>query len=94
VKKQRNTHLLKVQEPISGRFNERFLGKTVQVLVEGESKKPHLNKADNADNPQLIGRTAQDGIVVFNAPKILRGNFAKVKIIKTAPLTLFGEWQN
>jgi tRNA-2-methylthio-N6-dimethylallyladenosine synthase len=90
VKKHRNTHLLKVQEPISGRFNKQFLGKTVEVLVEGTSKKPHLNKADELNHPQLIGRTSQDGIVVFNGPESLSGNFAKVKINKTAPLTLFG----
>ena len=92
VKKERNIHLLKVQEPISGKFHEQFLGKTVDVLVEGASKKPHLNNADGLGYPQLIGRTAQDSIVVFNAPLSLSGNFAKVKIDKAAPLTLFGKY--
>ncbi|MFI4912293.1 MAG: tRNA (N6-isopentenyl adenosine(37)-C2)-methylthiotransferase MiaB [Sedimentisphaeraceae bacterium JB056] len=91
VKKERNNHLLGIQEPISGRFNEQFMGKTVEVMVEGLSKKPHLNNADGLNNPQLIGRTSQDGIVVFNGPESLSGSFAKVKINKTAPLTLFGE---
>ncbi len=90
VKKQRNTHLLKVQDPISGRFSSQFMGKTVDVLVEGLSKKPHLNNAGGLSHPQLIGRTAQDCIVVFNGPQSLSGQFAKVKIDKTAPLTLFG----
>ena len=39
----------------------------------------------------MAGRTATDYIVVFNAPVSLAGEFAKVKITKTSPLTLFGE---
>ncbi len=38
-----------------------------------------------------MGRTAEDWIVVFNGPKSLAGEFAKVKIIRVSPLTLFGE---
>jgi len=91
VKKRRNIELLAVQEKISGRLNAEFLGKKVRVLVEGLSKKPHLNVAENKDNPQLIGRTAADYIVVFNGPASLAGRFVEVKITQTSPLTLFGE---
>jgi tRNA-2-methylthio-N6-dimethylallyladenosine synthase len=42
-------------------------------------------------SPQLVGRTAEDWIVVFNGPVSLAGEFAKVKITRTSPLTLFGE---
>ncbi len=90
IKKQRNTELLELQNNISDEDNKRFLDKTVEVLVEGPSKKPHLNKADHENNPQLIGRTATDHIVVFNGPKSLAGQFVKVRITKTAPVTLFG----
>ena len=91
VKKRRNTELLAVQEKISGGLSGEFLGETVTVLVEGLSKKPHLN-AENAENqPQLVGRTGQGWIVVFNGPIERAGEFVKVKITKTSPLTLFGE---
>jgi tRNA A37 methylthiotransferase MiaB len=60
------------------------------VLVEGPSKKSQQNTDENG-NPQLVGRTADDWIVVFNGPASLAGQFAQVKIIKTSPLTLFGE---
>jgi len=90
VKKQRNTELLAVQNKISARYNKRFLGQTLEVLVEGTSKKPHLDSAENAGMPQLVGRTATDYIVVFNGPESLAGEFAKVKITKVSPLTLFG----
>jgi len=63
----------------------------VKILIEGLSKKPHLNTGDSGDRPQLVGRTDTDYIVVFNGPLSLAGQFAKVKIIKTSPLTIFGE---
>ena len=90
VKKSRNIKLLAVQEKISEQLSAEFLDKQVTVLVEGLSKKPHLNDTEGGDKPQLIGRTATDYIVVFNGPLSLAGQFAKVKITKTSPLTLFG----
>jgi len=91
VKQKRIAELLAAQEKISDELSRDFLGKEVQVLVEGLSKKSHLNIFDGGDNPQLLGRTATDYIVVFNGPVSLAGRFAKVKITKTSPLTLFGE---
>ena len=91
VKQRRNIELLAVQEKISDELSRDFLDKEVKILVEGLSKKPHLNAVDGQDNPQLIGRTATDYIVVFNGPVSLAGRFVKVKITRTSPLTLFGE---
>ena len=91
VKKQRNYELLAVQEKISDELSREFSGKTLGVLVEGLSKKPHLDAENGENRPQLVGRTAEDWIVVFNGPRSLAGEFAKVKITKTSPLTLFGE---
>lgn len=93
IKKQRNYKLLAVQEKISGELSRNFLGRTVKVLVEGPSKKSHLNPAGGEDNPQLVARTADDYIVVFNGPARLAGQFANVKITKTSPLTLFAQLQ-
>lgn len=91
IKKYRNVELLKVQNEISGKENEKLMGRTIEVLVEGPSKKPHLNSTDNNGLPQLIGRTATDHIVVFNGDEKISGKFVKVSVIKTAPLTLFGK---
>ncbi|MHC4075226.1 MAG: tRNA (N6-isopentenyl adenosine(37)-C2)-methylthiotransferase MiaB [Planctomycetota bacterium] len=91
IKKKRNNELLAVQEKISAELSENFLGKKVKVLVEGLSKKPHLNSCQNNNLPQLVGRTAGDWIVVFNGPESLAGNFAEVKITKSSSLTLFGD---
>jgi tRNA-2-methylthio-N6-dimethylallyladenosine synthase len=91
VKQQRNVKLLEVISEIAEEDNKRFLGQRLEVLVEGPSKKPHLNKAENQNNPQLIGRTAHDYIVVFNGPESLTGRFVTVTVTKTAPLTLFAK---
>jgi tRNA-2-methylthio-N6-dimethylallyladenosine synthase len=91
VKQKRNIELLAVQEEISAELSAQFLNRQVAVLVEGPSKKPHLNKAAGRDHPQLLSRTADDWIVVFNGPESLAGQFADVRITKTSPLTLFGE---
>ncbi|MHC4151435.1 MAG: TRAM domain-containing protein [Planctomycetota bacterium] len=79
---------------MSSELNKTFLGQTVTVLVEGLSKKPHLNMKENKDEPQLVGRTDTDWIVVFNGPSTLAGKFTKIKVTKTSPLTLFGEMIN
>ncbi|NIP25503.1 MAG: tRNA (N6-isopentenyl adenosine(37)-C2)-methylthiotransferase MiaB [Phycisphaerae bacterium] len=89
VKKKRNIDLLAIQEEISGQLSAEYLDKKVKVLVEGLSKKPHLDSAQSNGNPQLIGRTETDYIVVFNGSQSLSGQFAQVKITKTSPLTLF-----
>ena len=91
VKQKRNTELLAVQERISDELSRDFVGKEVKVLVEGLSKKSHLNLDQSSSERQLVGRTAGDWIVVFNGPISLAGQFVKVKITKTSPLTLFGE---
>jgi tRNA-2-methylthio-N6-dimethylallyladenosine synthase len=91
IKKQRNTQLLAVQEQISDELSKQFIGQTVKVLVEGLSKKPHLDASENNSHPQLIGRTESDYIVVFNGPESLAGKFANIKITRSMPLTLFGQ---
>jgi tRNA-2-methylthio-N6-dimethylallyladenosine synthase len=91
VKRKRNIKLLAVQEKISDGLAKEFLGKEVKVLVEGPSKKANANICEEKGCVQLVGRTAEDWIVVFDGPVSLAGEFAKVKITRTSPLTLSGE---
>jgi tRNA-2-methylthio-N6-dimethylallyladenosine synthase len=90
IKQRRNVELLAVQERISEQLSRDFLGRTVRVLVEGLSKKAHVNPLDDRSHPQLVGRTATDYIVVFNGSPSLAGRFVDVRITDTSPLTLFG----
>jgi tRNA-2-methylthio-N6-dimethylallyladenosine synthase len=91
VKQRRNVELLAVQERISEELSAGFLGRDVTVLVEGLSKKSHVNATDGNNHPQLMGRTSTDSIVVFNGPPSLAGRLVLVRITRTSPLTLFGE---
>lgn len=91
VKQRRNVELLAVQDRIGEELSRDFLGCDVTVLVEGLSKKAHVNPMDAEDRPQLMGRTSTDHIVVFNGPPSLAGRFAQVRITRTSALTLFGE---
>lgn len=97
-KKARNIRLLDEVNRISQEDNKKFTGKTFEVLVEGPSKKPHLNDAAavNAAGKkriQLTSRTSHDYIVVFEGPEELTGQFVEVRITGASPLTLFGELQ-
>jgi len=97
IKRQRNIELLELQNQISYEDNQKLIGKTVEILVEGPSKKPHLNiPKDQLDpeNPllQLTGRTPGDQIVVFNGTRNLIGQIINTKIEKASALTLFGNY--
>jgi tRNA-2-methylthio-N6-dimethylallyladenosine synthase len=99
VKQQRNVELLAVQDRISAELNQAFLGRQVTVLVEGPSKKQARSTGDAQMGQaasaaiQLVGRTSTDHIVVFDGPRSLAGGFARVRITRTSPLTLFGDLQ-
>lgn len=97
IKKQRNTELLKVQEHISLVQNQRMIGKTVQILVEGYSKaaiKAQQAEQDRGEevtwelSSQLVGRTRGDQIVVFSGDSALIGQMIWVTIVAVTPLTL------
>ncbi|MDR1964070.1 MAG: tRNA (N6-isopentenyl adenosine(37)-C2)-methylthiotransferase MiaB [Planctomycetaceae bacterium] len=84
VKKTRNNILLEIQDNISLEQNRRFIGRTVEILVEGVSKRFETGGV------QLSGRTLCDRIVVFDAPDDrLIGQFLKQNIVEAAPFTLF-----
>ena len=91
VKKRRNNDLLAVQGEVSLAHNQGYVGRTVEVLVEGPSR-----RADKqADKPtpgamQLGGRTRGDHIVVFDGPRDLTGRYVDVEITGATAVTLLG----
>jgi tRNA-2-methylthio-N6-dimethylallyladenosine synthase len=90
VKRRRNNELLAVQNAICLEDNQPYLGRSVEILVEGPSKVAQ-RRSDDADVLQLIGRTIHDRIVVFDGPRELIGKIIEVKIEKLDPFTLFGK---
>jgi tRNA-2-methylthio-N6-dimethylallyladenosine synthase len=95
VKKERNNHLLALQNTISEEDNQPFLGRQVEVLVEGPSKTARKRQQQTgSDNPvgplQLTGRTPCDRIVVFEGKRRQVGQVLPVTIYDASALTLFG----
>jgi tRNA-2-methylthio-N6-dimethylallyladenosine synthase len=97
VKRARNNELLAIQNQISLEDNRRFVGQTVQVLVEGPSKSAAKRQESSDPLPavvertdQLTGRTHDDRIVVFGGAPSLAGSFIAVRIDAVTPTTLIG----
>jgi tRNA-2-methylthio-N6-dimethylallyladenosine synthase len=90
VKKRRNNQLLAIQNAISEEDNQPFIGRQVEVLVEGPSK--NAVKHGEAEGPvvQLVGRTMCDRIVVFDGNRRQIGQLLDVAVYDANAFTLFG----
>lgn len=82
VKKRRLTEIVNLQQEHSKYNTERFLGKTVEVLIEKESKKSDAHWA---------GRNSQNTMVVFPKENYQIGDFVNVRIEDCTSATLIGE---
>jgi tRNA-2-methylthio-N6-dimethylallyladenosine synthase len=91
VKKRRNNDLLAIQAEQSLADHRRFVGRTVEVLVEGLSKTGLKQPA--AGPRQLTGRTMSDHIVVFDGHPRLVGRTLAVRVKEASPYTLFADVQ-
>ncbi len=89
VKQRRNHQLLEIQNAVSLEDNQRLIGRTVEVLVEGPSKTDRKQPAAGSVR-QMTGRTVCDRIVVFEGSESLAGKFVDVRIDMATALTLFG----
>ena len=82
VREKRNQRLLETVNGIGKRKYETFIGRQVQILVEGPSKK----------NPaRMTGRTSCNKIVLFDGSKRHLGQLMDVKITRTGSFTLYGD---
>ncbi len=89
VKTARNVELLAVQNEISQEENLQFLGRKVEVLVEGPSK-VSLRKKETGPIRQMTGRTPCDRIVVWEGNERQAGELLQVLIHDASCHTLFG----
>jgi tRNA-2-methylthio-N6-dimethylallyladenosine synthase len=91
VKKRRNQEMLTLQNQISAEDNAQFIGRRVEVLVEGPSKSETKRSDSRSNGPvQLTGRTTCDRIVVFPGNPRLAGSLASISIDDCTPTTLIG----
>jgi tRNA-2-methylthio-N6-dimethylallyladenosine synthase len=90
IKKRRNNEMLNLQNEISEEDNAEFIGKSVEVLVEGPSKSAVKAEPDGALARQLVGRTDCDRIVVFDGNPRLAGSMADISVHDCTATTLLG----
>jgi tRNA-2-methylthio-N6-dimethylallyladenosine synthase len=104
AKRRRNNELLAVQQEICEQFNRQMIGRTVEVLVEGQSKlvsRRETNgggnvqlgwekRGDSMQRTQMVGRTRGDQVVVFDASPELKGAILELEVVDAKSLTLFG----
>ena len=83
IKSERLQQLMRLQNYKAKEESQKYLGKTVKVLVEGPSRK----------NPEMLtGRTSTHKIVLFKSPRTdLKGKFVNTKIYEAKTWTLYGE---
>ena len=82
TKSRRLSEIVELQQKHSLYRSKEFVGKTVEVLIEKESKKSNLHWA---------GRNQQNTTVVFPKENYNIGDFVNVKINSCTSATLIGE---
>ena len=82
VKLRRLNELIALQNEMSAQRNAAQVGKTVEVLVEGYSKR---------SRDQLFGRTEQNRVVVFDRGNHHIGDLVQVEITSSSSATLLGK---
>jgi tRNA-2-methylthio-N6-dimethylallyladenosine synthase len=81
VKVERLSEIIDVQRAISYRRNQELIGQTVEVLVEGESKK---------SDRDFCGRTDTNKMVIFPRNGFRAGDTIRVQVERANSATLFG----
>ena len=105
VKRRRNNALLAVQQQVTLEENRKLVGRTLEVMVEGESKLVSRQAAYPASKvelgwekrrvesmpmkTQLVGRTRGDQVVCFDGDLSLKGAVLDVEITDSRGMTLF-----
>ena len=82
IKKKRLSQIIEKQQSHSKIRTQAFLGQTVCVLIEKESKR---------SKEQWSGRTTQNTVVIFPKKEFKVGDFVEVKITDCTSATLIGE---
>lgn len=81
LKTKRLEEIIALQQQLSLEHNQRDVGKTFEVLVEGVSKR---------SDEQLFGRTSQNKVVVFPRNQYKKGDYVNVTITSCTAATLIG----
>lgn len=79
---RRLNEIIALQNQLSFESNQKDLGKTFEVLVEGYSKR---------SREKMCGRTQQNKMIVFPKGNTKPGDFVNVKVLEATSATMIGE---
>ncbi|MBR6330684.1 MAG: tRNA (N6-isopentenyl adenosine(37)-C2)-methylthiotransferase MiaB [Bacteroidales bacterium] len=82
VKTRRLEEIIALQGEIALENNQKEIGKTFEVLIEGVSHR---------SDQQLFGRNSQNKVIVFERGDLHPGQYANVKVTRCTSATLIGE---
>lgn len=82
VKKRRLSEIINLHQQHTLYRMQQYIGKTVEVLIEGNSKK---------SDQQWMGRTSQNSVAVFNKGDEKIGDFVNVLVESCTSATLIGK---
>jgi tRNA-2-methylthio-N6-dimethylallyladenosine synthase len=85
VKTRRLEEIIALQGEIALENNQKEVGKTFEVLVEGVSHR---------SDQQLFGRNSQNKVIVFDRGDIQPGQYVNVRVTRCTAATLIGELAN
>ncbi len=84
LKGQRLQEIIKLQENISHQLNRRWINQTVEVLVEGPSRRPATD-----GSPRYYGRTRQGKTAIFTQ-QVQTNEIVEIHVENTTSHTLLG----
>ncbi len=82
VKTRRLEEIIALQGELALENNQKDIGKTFEVLVEGVSHR---------SDKQLFGRNSQNKVIVFDRENAAPGEYIKVRVTRCTAATLIGE---
>jgi tRNA-2-methylthio-N6-dimethylallyladenosine synthase len=87
VKKRRLEEIVNLQNELSLESNQKDIGKTFKVLIEGDSKR---------SDKDWMGRNTQNKVIVFakNGKDLKQGDYVMVKVTDCTKATLLGEMED
>jgi len=88
IKQERFNRVMSLQKEISSRVNQKFLGKTLEVLIDEKQGPGQYLGRSQFDAPEVDG-----SVYVKSSRKLKPGDFVKVKIVDTLEYDLVGEAQ-
>ena len=82
AKKRRLQDVIRLQNQLSFRHNQADIGKTFEVLIEGDSKR---------SDEEFKGRNSQNKMIVFpKTPGLKPGEYVRVRVLEATSATLLG----